>query len=81
MCAGEIDPAAYAMRFGEPLEARIPQLAARLADLVDEGLLERSADLYAVSSMGRLFLRTIAAMFDAYLDRPNGERPAFSRAV
>lgn len=80
MCNGEIDPAAYAMRFGEPLEARIPDLSARLAPFVEDGLLDWG-DTCRVSTEGRLFLRTIATVFDAYLEGPDREQPTFSRAV
>jgi oxygen-independent coproporphyrinogen-3 oxidase len=81
MCAGEIDPSAYAARFGEALEARIPGLHESLAGFLADGLLAWTSGAYAVTSVGRLFLRTIASSLDAYLDPGGLHAPAFSRAV
>jgi oxygen-independent coproporphyrinogen III oxidase len=81
MCAGEIDPAAYAMRFGEPLGVRVPDLCERLAAFVNDGLLECRSGHYSVTRLGRLFLRTVATVFDAHLERSGPERAKFSRTI
>jgi oxygen-independent coproporphyrinogen-3 oxidase len=82
MCRGEIAPDAYAERFGEELGERVPDLAARLAPLQDDGLLERAGAGWQVTPVGRLFLRVIAMAFDAYLEPAAAEsRPRFSRTV
>jgi oxygen-independent coproporphyrinogen-3 oxidase len=47
---------------------------------VDDGLLDISPASLAVSRRGRLFVRNICMVFDAYLNR-SAERPAFSRTI
>lgn len=81
MCQGEIDPVAYETTFGEPLAERIPDLDARLGPFVEDGLLDVDGARYALTPLGRLFLRVIAMTFDAYLPKEPGERPMFSRTV
>ena len=81
MCQGEVSPSQYEEKFGEPLAGRIPDLDARLAPFVEDSLLTRKDDGYAVSNLGRLFLRVIAMSFDAYLPEGDSEGPRFSRTV
>jgi oxygen-independent coproporphyrinogen-3 oxidase len=81
MCRGEIDPAAYAAHFEEPLEARVPGLAARLAPFEADGLLVADGGAWRLTFLGRLFLRNIAMTFDAHLEAPSAERPRYSRTV
>ena len=47
---------------------------------VDDGLLDISPAALDVSRRGRLFVRNICMVFDAYLNR-SAERPAFSRTL
>lgn len=84
MCQGEVAGSRYRERFGEELESRIPGIGARLRDFRRDGLLEPSSrDDHRVTPLGRLFLRPIAMLFDAYLApaASEGEPPRFSRAV
>jgi oxygen-independent coproporphyrinogen-3 oxidase len=81
MCRGEIDPAAYAERFAEPLEARVPALAERLAPFEADGLLVADGGAWRLTFLGRLFLRNVAMTFDAHLEAPSAERPRYSRTV
>lgn len=53
----------------------LPQLDALAAD----GLIRRHADGLTVTGLGRLLVRNIAAVFDAYLDTPRTE--TFSKAI
>jgi oxygen-independent coproporphyrinogen-3 oxidase len=80
MCAGEIDPEAYAAEWREPLRSRIPDLEARLAPFVADGLLEPIGSAWRLSVLGQIFLRPIAMTFDAYLER-TATRPLFSKAL
>ena len=82
MCQGEIDAAGYRERFGDPLSDSLPDLEARLAPFVDDGLLAaRRPGSWRVTDLGRLFLRVMAMVFDAYLEAPDPQRPRFSRVV
>lgn len=69
MCQGQIPyrpfEDRYEIEFGRYFAAEMAQLAA----LADEGLLELQADGLRVLPAGRLLLRTIASVFDAYLAR------------
>ncbi|HLM44393.1 MAG TPA: oxygen-independent coproporphyrinogen III oxidase, partial [Myxococcaceae bacterium] len=51
----------------------------RLAPLEDDGLVRREGTQLEVTPLGRLFVRNVAMVFDAYLGR--SERPRFSRTV
>jgi oxygen-independent coproporphyrinogen-3 oxidase len=51
----------------------------RLAPLEDDGLVRREGTQLEVTPLGRLFVRNVAMVFDAYLRR--SERPRFSRTV
>lgn len=79
MCQGQIDipalEAKHGIRFSEYFANELPRLAPLAADgLVT--LAERSID---VTPRGRLFLRNIAMVFDAYLTPSDPQR--FSRAI
>ncbi|HYO72741.1 MAG TPA: oxygen-independent coproporphyrinogen III oxidase, partial [Archangium sp.] len=51
----------------------------RLRPLEDDGLVRREGSQLEVTPLGRLFVRNVAMVFDAYLRR--AERPRFSRTV
>ena len=80
MCAGEIDPKGYEAEWGEPLRTRIPDLEARLAPFVTDGLLEPSGTRWRLGLLGQIFLRPIAMTFDEYLEQAPA-RPIFSKAL
>ncbi len=65
----------FASRFARELEA--------LAPLADDGLVECERDgSLLVTPLGRLLVRNVAMIFDAYLaDQKKSERPMFSRTV
>jgi oxygen-independent coproporphyrinogen-3 oxidase len=81
MCQGEISDGAYRRRFDESLEQRVPDLHERLAEFVDDGVLERRDGGYDVTRLGRIFLRVIAMGFDAHLESPDPDKPRFSKTV
>jgi oxygen-independent coproporphyrinogen-3 oxidase len=67
-------------------EALLPQpvddTRARLAPCVADGLLEPAGGGYAVTTLGRFFLRNVAMQLDAYLEGQRaGGKPVFSRSV
>jgi oxygen-independent coproporphyrinogen-3 oxidase len=81
MCRGEVEPASYAERFDEPLEARVPGLAEKLAPFEADGLLVADGGTWRLTSLGRLFLRNVAMTFDAHLQPPAEGEKRFSRTV
>jgi len=81
MCRGEIDPRAYAERFDEALDARIPDLAGRLAPFEADGLLLADGGAWRLTFLGRLFLRNVAMTFDAHLAPPDDGGRRYSRTV
>ncbi len=54
---------------------------AQLRNLVDDGLATRSNREITITPTGRLFLRTIAMCFDAYLISRSAERPMYSKTI
>lgn len=71
MCLGEVSAAEHAARFGHPFRERFASELARLRPLEDDGLVEIAKDAsLRVTSRGRLVLRSLAMVFDAYLQAP-----------
>ena len=84
MCNETIDPGAYAVRFDESLDARVPGLADGLEPFERDGLVARDGDLWRVTPLGRIFLRPIAGLFDAYREadgEPDSGERRFSKAL
>jgi oxygen-independent coproporphyrinogen-3 oxidase len=77
MCEFAVDLAAVCARHGVAVEALAPELA-RLDSFVDDGLVCRDGPRLTVTETGRRLVRSIAAVFDAYL-RPDATR--HSRAI
>lgn len=63
------------------LEERFAPEWERLLPLQDEGLCRVAPRRVDVLPVGRLFLRHLAMVFDAYLTRPSGPVPRFSQTV
>ena len=80
MCRFQIEDAELSARFGVTLAGALPDALARLAPLVDEGLAKVAPGRVEVTPLGRLFVRNVAAAFDAYLHRSQAQVP-YSRAV
>jgi oxygen-independent coproporphyrinogen-3 oxidase len=55
---------------------------ARLPEFVRDGMVEVTADEIRVTSMGRIFIRNVAMLFDAYLEKKAADAPKiFSRTL
>jgi oxygen-independent coproporphyrinogen-3 oxidase len=84
MCLGELRAADHAAPDGTPFRERFARELARLRACEDDGLVAIDADgSLRVSERGRLVLRNLAMVFDAYL-APAEEaaaRPRFSQTV
>ncbi len=83
MCLGALDAGAFEAEFGRPFaQAFAPELEA-LEPLERDGLVERdAAGSLRVTPLGRLLVRNVAMVFDAYLAKQREEgRPMFSKTV
>jgi oxygen-independent coproporphyrinogen-3 oxidase len=76
MCYGIIDRRAIGIEFDEYFAAELELLR----PLEGDGLIEAGPASIRVTPSGRLLLRNVAMVFDAYLKR-GAVRPAFSRAI
>jgi oxygen-independent coproporphyrinogen-3 oxidase len=82
MCHGEVRGADYQRTFGDPFSSRFAAELERLGPLVADGLVERRGEEdLRVTPTGRLLVRNVAMVFDAYLPAQQGDRPLFSRTV
>lgn len=84
MCRLRLDLGALATRFGiDPRRTFAAELAA-LRPLADDGLVRLTPDAVEVTAEGRLFVRNVAMVCDAYLRRASAAEaptPRFSRTV
>lgn len=82
MCNFHVDDAELGRRFGLSLDA---DFAAEMAELRSREDLARLAEVGAgrvdVSLLGRLFVRNVATVFDAWLRRTRHDGPLYSRMV
>jgi oxygen-independent coproporphyrinogen-3 oxidase len=91
MCHGFIDIPAVEARNGIVFDAYFAKERRRLLDLQADGLVELGAARIALTSIGKLLMRTVAMTFDAYIDvesqpalesQPAVEsQPAMSRVI
>jgi oxygen-independent coproporphyrinogen III oxidase len=78
MCQFRLSSAEFESEFGENLEALFKSELTALNHFFDDGILVQQGDQIAVTELGRLFVRNVAMVFDAYL----GEKKAtFSQTV
>lgn len=79
MCHFTLDKQLFAQRYGQPFDDYFSIEYAALRELEQQGLVLNSSSHLSVTQIGRLFVRHVAAAFDAYLSKP-GER-RFSQVV
>ena len=79
LCYGNIDKAAFNARWGVDFDDHFADELARLDPLRRDGLLQPGDDTITATTLGRIFIRVIAMVFDQYLTRPEG--PRHSRTV
>ena len=79
MCDLGLDYAAMSRQLGIDFAVYFGRELDSLADLEADGLLQRHADGFTVTNLGRLLIRNIAMRFDAYL--PQEKERRYSRTV
>jgi oxygen-independent coproporphyrinogen-3 oxidase len=62
----------YRVRFGEDFQTHYKEEIQSLQSFKDEGILTVDEKSIAITDLGRLFIRNVAMIFDAYLSRPTG---------
>ena len=80
LCNGVIPKPALAAQYGIDFDTHFADQRAALAGFVADGVLREDKDSIRATPLGRLFLRNVAMLFDAYLQRPGGKR-TFSKTV
>ncbi len=76
MCHFELDKREFHSQFGLDFDRHFAEARKNLDLLIQEGMLEETVEKLIPTPLGRLFVRLIAATFDAYI-----EKGQFSRAV
>jgi oxygen-independent coproporphyrinogen-3 oxidase len=76
MCQFSCDKSAFARRFGLDFDDHFAKEQEDLRRLANEGFLIESAEKWELTPLGRLFVRLVAATFDAYLKQGH-----YSKAV
>ena len=80
MCKGEINYEDFSKETGVKIENTYKEELTRLHELESDGLLIQTGNGFSITSVGRLFLRNIAMIFDEYLARPNHKK-TYSKTV
>ncbi len=78
MCRFRLDPAAYEQTFQEGFEAAFEDNLKQLEPFYSDGILKNTGGVLQVTELGRLFVRNIAMVFDAYL---SDKKATFSQTV
>jgi oxygen-independent coproporphyrinogen-3 oxidase len=81
MCDFELDEKEIEKEFNLRFENYFSDSLKGLAEFIESGFVELGDRKIFVKGMGRLFIRNIAMVFDAYLESMTKEKPIFSRTV
>ncbi len=82
MCLFRLDLREIQQKFGDLARKAIEQSMSGLKELMDDGLVTFDGQVLLVTPLGRLLVRNVALMFDAYLPRHAKDKaPTFSRTV
>jgi oxygen-independent coproporphyrinogen-3 oxidase len=82
MCLFRLDLREIQQQFGDLARRSIEQSMGGLKTLIDDGLVTFDGHVLRVLPLGRLLVRNVAMMFDAYLPRHAKDKaPTFSRTV
>jgi oxygen-independent coproporphyrinogen-3 oxidase len=80
MCDFELDTATVLAEWQKPFDTVFPDARERLAPMVADGLASWQGDKLVVAPMGRLLVRNLAMVFDAYL-AGSPSQTMFSRTI
>ncbi|MFH0799005.1 MAG: oxygen-independent coproporphyrinogen III oxidase [Pseudomonadota bacterium] len=69
MCSQRLSKPEFAQKWGKNFDAAFPEAAARLKAIEDDGIVRNTPDAVEVTPLGRIFVRAVAATFDATLDQ------------
>ena len=82
MCRFEINLSEIEAAGGSAFDDLFPDARAQLDEMVADGLLSNDPGGYLVTDLGRLLIRNVAMVFDAYLEEMKRKNKArFSRTV
>jgi oxygen-independent coproporphyrinogen III oxidase len=79
MCRFRLDYPEYAARFNEPFPKAFSDEIGRLAAFTGDGLVVITPGSIEITETGRLFVRNVAMIFDAYLKGP--QKVTYSKTV
>ncbi|MBF0491438.1 MAG: oxygen-independent coproporphyrinogen III oxidase [Deltaproteobacteria bacterium] len=81
MCDFELDEKEIEKEFNISFENYFAESLPKLAEFINDGFVIRKDKKIFVEGMGRLLIRNIVMVFDAYLGEMMKEKPVFSRTV
>ena len=83
LCHCVIDKRNIERTFGlRSFDETFASAVARLPEFVEDGMVEVTADEIRVTTLGRIFIRNVAMLFDAYLEKKTADSPKiFSRTL
>jgi oxygen-independent coproporphyrinogen-3 oxidase len=83
MCHGELRADEFEARFGRPFASAYAHELVQLVEPANDGLLTLGeGGSFSLSPLGRLLVRNVAMVFDAYLgEQRRADRPLFSKTV
>ncbi|MBJ7449788.1 MAG: oxygen-independent coproporphyrinogen III oxidase [Parachlamydiales bacterium] len=80
MCNFELNKNAFLEKFKESFDVHFKECKEALQQLILEGLITETAEGIYPTSLGRLLIRNVASVFDAYLMKSK-EKSVFSKAI
>lgn len=80
-CHGHVDKLELGRHHGVVFDDYFADALPRLAPFVEHGIVELTPDTIEVTPRGRLLLRNLCMVFDAYLERPGGGKRRYSRTL
>ena len=81
MCHFRLDCAAFTTKFGVDFEQYFAAELSVLAAMAADGLLHFDGQVLHVNAAGKLLIRNICMVFDAYLQRESEAAQRYSRTI
>ena len=81
MCDMKLDKRHIERHFAITFDEYFGNSLRRLEPFINDGLVTTSDHAIVVNGMGRLVIRNIAMVFDAYLEQMMKEKPIFSKTL